>query len=777
MTVKHCVVRFRSLLTVATAGLVFATAGCETTGTTLEPDPQPGIAEPEGEPDGGPEGEPDAGPEVGGESCAEAEEITSGTINGNTAGASDDHKGPCDTFSDEGATGPDLTYSFTLTERSSVTLAVSAAAETYDPILYLSSADSCTGDVACVDAIGQEENFAQNLDAGTYFVVVDTFISEADGFVDGGAFTLTLDIQAPQCFDDQFDEPPNDTPAGAPSLGGLDVDTLDLDPSTPEEDSINLFLCDAADYFLLPHMGGDLDVTVSSRDGGDAPAAALHIAEEDAEGGLVEGALVPFGNAGRGNYLLKITAGDAEPAAEGFNYRIVATHGCQPDESDAIELDQDDNTVATASAFTGNTEEPVPYNMCEGDEDGFLINSLIPGDVVLTFGGATGVTAVVSSVGDDDALTPAVENTDYTVAVAGDDYVVTLTNTGRYFVLLSAGTTTGSTPYTVAVDYAAFDGPAANDTCAANVALTPAPATETVASYTYNGTHAVSGPLLPVEDGDPVSCNGDAEVPAASETGPAAEVFYSFTLAAPTNVEFEFDGSASGFAGAIYVLEFTDNTCPADLSTLTPVAVDGTPVCETGVDARIRVTDMPAGDYLVVVDGLYFPETEFLGFVFPEETTEGAFELKTTTYPDGFPLPAACIDASSLAPPAAGSPATATVDRTDLTAELTGSCGGNGEEMIFELVADADADLVITAGGGEEDYDTVLYVLSGQCGEAGTEVACNDDDDNEPPVGNLGSRVDISVTAGTTYYIVVDAYSAAGDDADVSANLSVSIAE
>jgi hypothetical protein len=59
-------------------------------------------------------------------------------------------------------------------------------------------------------------------------------------------------------------------------------------------------------------------------------------------------------------------------------------------------------------------------------------------------------------------------------------------------------------------------------------------------------------------------------------------------------------------------------------------------------------------------------------------------------------------------------------------------------------------------------YDTVLYVRSGA--PNGPEIACNDDtpgcaiEDGAGSASRKGSRVTFPVTAGATYYVVVDGY-------------------
>lgn len=61
--------------------------------------------------------------------------------------------------------------------------------------------------------------------------------------------------------------------------------------------------------------------------------------------------------------------------------------------------------------------------------------------------------------------------------------------------------------------------------------------------------------------------------------------------------------------------------------------------------------------------------------------------------------------------------------------------------------------------GGTTDFDTTLYVREGTC--VGADLACNDDGGG--PACGFGSSITVPVVAGTTYFIVVDGFAAAGD--------------
>src|SRR5205085_6861645 len=59
--------------------------------------------------------------------------------------------------------------------------------------------------------------------------------------------------------------------------------------------------------------------------------------------------------------------------------------------------------------------------------------------------------------------------------------------------------------------------------------------------------------------------------------------------------------------------------------------------------------------------------------------------------------------------------------------------------------------------GGTTNFDSVLYVREADC-STGTELACNDDS------CGAQSRVNVSVTSGTTYYIFVDGLAGSSGD-------------
>lgn len=767
------------------------TLGCPggSEGTGVEPDARPDVSEPDDEPSVGPDGGSDA--ELAGETCDAATAIEAGSHTFSNEGASDALQGGCDEFSD--GPGGDVVLSFTLDAASGVNINLDAD---FDPILYLHNGVSCTDEVGCTDAVGLTEALSiPSLDAGTYFIVVDTFIGQLDEEGnrqdDGGTFTVDLELVEPFCEADQFDTDPaanNNTAAGAIFAGQANIDTADLDADPATDDGIALNICpDDVDYFGVFHLGGDLNVTA---DGVTVELFEATAAVNDETGGIdfTEGSAATAGALPRGAYLIKISGADTP--STGTAYSFAVTHGCEGDASDAY-LDGEDDDVADRASQFANNVTGAEHAMCDGDTDAFLLQNLLGGTVTLTANGAAGFAATVSSVVENaEGELVATELTEgFTAADDNGNLVVTLTDAaaGQFLVTLASGTTTGNVDYTVDVAFDALANPPANDTCGAAAGLTLEAMPMAVTGQNLSATHTLAGPTVTVgEDdmGNPVTqaCNGDSEVIAETETGPASEVFYhlSHDGAEPLDVQIDVDGSDTDFNNAVYVLQFTDAMCPADLSTLPAVTKtvgeEEVPVCEVAVTNRVRLPQLAAGDYLVVVDGVYSPPFEFLGFQIPESKSEGVFSITATSFPEGFPPPQACAEATAADVPAAGATTTLTVDYTDAGTELKGGCGGNGPERAYTLSPSEDVTLDITAGG-EMQPDTVIYVFEGTCGEDAALTATSDNgmcnDDGGEFSASYGSFLNVSLTGGTEYYLVVDAY---GADAADSGTATVTIA-
>ena len=122
---------------------------------------------------------------------------------------------------------------------------------------------------------------------------------------------------------------------------------------------------------------------------------------------------------------------------------------------------------------------------------------------------------------------------------------------------------------------------------------------------------------------------------------------------------------------------------------------------------------------------------------------------------------------STTAPPggACGAPTTipaqggVVTGATSGTGTLNGSCGGTSTapERVFRWTPAVSGVATIATCGAGTTFDTVLYVRNGSC-TTGTPVACNDDACANATGQNRASRITATVTAGQTYFIVVDGY-------------------
>src|SRR5205814_1493124 len=101
---------------------------------------------------------------------------------------------------------------------------------------------------------------------------------------------------------------------------------------------------------------------------------------------------------------------------------------------------------------------------------------------------------------------------------------------------------------------------------------------------------------------------------------------------------------------------------------------------------------------------------------------------------------------------------------TSGTSLLAGSCGNSGgsPEQVFQWTPTVSGTATIQTCGAGTNFDTVLYMRSGVC-SGGPEVVSGCNDDTCPNSSGLfrASRIMPTVTAGQTYFIVVDGYGGA----------------
>lgn len=149
--------------------------------------------------------------------------------------------------------------------------------------------------------------------------------------------------------------------------------------------------------------------------------------------------------------------------------------------------------------------------------------------------------------------------------------------------------------------------------------------------------------------------------------------------------------------------------------------------------SRIARTVTAGRKYYILVDGA--------------SGARGNFTLSITP-----PSPDACLGPTVI--PATGGTFTGT---TSGSSSQAGSCASTASapEKVFQWTpATSGAATIQTCGSS---FNTALYLRGGSCG-TGSQLSCNDNTGGCPGagVGNYGSRIRPSVTAGQTYYIVVD---------------------
>jgi len=115
--------------------------------------------------------------------------------------------------------------------------------------------------------------------------------------------------------------------------------------------------------------------------------------------------------------------------------------------------------------------------------------------------------------------------------------------------------------------------------------------------------------------------------------------------------------------------------------------------------------------------------------------------------------------AATVIPPAGGT----VIGVTFGSSTLTGTCGltSVSPEQVFAWTPAHSGTATVTTCNAATNFDTVLYVRSASC-DVGSTVAC--DDDSPCDSGSTKSTVAFSVSAGVTYYVVVDGYGGAQGD-------------
>ena len=237
-------------------------------------------------------------------------------------------------------------------------------------------------------------------------------------------------------------------------------------------------------------------------------------------------------------------------------------------------------------------------------------------------------------------------------------------------------------------------------------------------------------------------------------SGAAPEQVYQWTPTVPGVATIQTCGSGTNFDSVLYM---RDSSCASGVQV---ACSDDACANSTGQNRASRITpSVIAGKtYYIVVDGYngkfgsYSLTITPPGGAVPTSTTSTtATSTSTTTSTTVAPGP--CQSPGTI--PAGGGTVSGT---TSGAGALTGSCGSSlaAPEKVFAWTPATSGVATIETCGAGTGYDTVLYVRGGTC--TGSQITCNDDACANASGQNRASRITPAVTAGQTYFIVVDGY-------------------
>src|SRR6059058_2946494 len=292
--------------------------------------------------------------------------------------------------------------------------------------------------------------------------------------------------------------------------------------------------------------------------------------------------------------------------------------------------------------------------------------------------------------------------------------------------------------------------------------LTVTPPAPTTTTTTLPGGGGCSSPMVIPASGGTVSgatSGTSALVGSCGSSGTAPERVYQWTPAVSGTATIQTCGAGTTFDTVLYL---RSGSCAGGLEVAAGCNDDA---CfnASGLYRASRLTPtVTAGQtYYIVVDGFNGAQGTFSLTVTPPvastTTTTPTNSSTTTTTLTG--ATGACASATPI--PAAGGTFSGT---TSGTSTLEGSCGSSGAspERVFQWTPAVSGTATIQTCGAGTTFDTELYLRSGSCA-GGPEVAagCNDDACANASGLFRASRLTPTVTAGQTYYIVVDGYGGA----------------
>lgn len=200
--------------------------------------------------------------------------------------------------------------------------------------------------------------------------------------------------------------------------------------------------------------------------------------------------------------------------------------------------------------------------------------------------------------------------------------------------------------------------------------------------------------------------------------GAAADLVYSFTLAAPRDV------TIAALAPDGETLDFSVRTACADMASELR--------CVRGSPARARLRSLPAGTYYLIVQGPSYREVDF--------TLDVAFSDPTAP-----PMGESCAVPIPLA---LGVEQTGTLaDKED---DVNISCGYYYRDAVYTFTTTERRDVTIEVDGGF----TFMYVsLRTSCGDGASQLRC---------VSGSPGRARLRDLPAGTYYVIVESYSGTG---------------
>ncbi len=291
--------------------------------------------------------------------------------------------------------------------------------------------------------------------------------------------------------------------------------------------------------------------------------------------------------------------------------------------------------------------------------------------------------------------------------------------------------------------------------------MPPATTTSTVTTLTTTSTTTTlagacgSPTVIPAQGGTFSGTTSGASQLAGScgSSGTSPEVVFQWTPSVSGTATIATCGAGTNFDTVLYL---RSGACASGSEV---GCNDDACNNSTGLFRASRLTPtVTAGQtYFIVVDGYGGAHGTFSLTVTPP-----AAVTTTTTTPTGSStttttLAGACGSPTVL--PAQGGTFSGT---TSGASQLAGSCGSSGtsSELVFQWTPSVSGTATIETCGAGTNFDTVLYLRSGACA-SGSEAGCNDDACTNSTGLFRASRLTPTVTAGQTYFIVVDGYGGA----------------